>query len=160
MRADPDHLPYRPGVGVVLINPAGLIWAGQRSDSDLPAWQMPQGGIDAGEDPQAAALRELHEETGIAPDLVQVIGATPGWLTYDLPADLVGKVWRGRYRGQRQKWFLLRFLGDDAQIDIAAHHPEFSRWAWLPADDLLAAIVPFKRDLYAQVLAGFRPHLA
>jgi len=153
-------LPYRPCVGVMLINREGLIFAGQRIDMQVPAWQMPQGGIDAGEDPQAAALRELGEEIGVRADLVEVIGQTPAPLAYDLPPDIVPKIWQGRYRGQAQHWFLMRFLGSDDQIDIALAHPEFSHWRWMTADELLAAIVPFKRPIYAQVVAEFREHLA
>jgi putative (di)nucleoside polyphosphate hydrolase len=153
-------LPYRPCVGVTLINPAGLIFAGQRLDSPTAAWQMPQGGIDDGEKPRAAALRELSEETGVTADLVAFVAKTDDWLTYDLPPDLLGKVWGGKYRGQRQKWFLFRFAGRDDQIDIATAHPEFARWKWVRADDMLAAIVPFKRQVYEQVIAAFRPHLA
>ncbi len=153
-------LPYRPCVGVTLINPAGLIFAGQRTDSTATAWQMPQGGIDDGEKPRTAALRELWEETGVTADLVEFVAKTPGWVTYDLPPELLGKVWGGKYRGQRQKWFLYRFTGRDDQINIATAHPEFARWKWTRADDMLAAIVPFKRDVYAQVIAAFRPHLA
>ena len=153
-------LPYRPCVGVMLINREGLIFAGQRIDMQAPAWQMPQGGIDAGEDPQAAALRELGEEIGVRADLVEVIGQTPAPLAYDLPPDIVPKIWQGRYRGQAQHWFLMRFLGSDDQIDIARAHPEFSHWRWMTADKLLAAIVPFKRPIYAQVVTEFREHLA
>ncbi|MFN3606472.1 MAG: RNA pyrophosphohydrolase [Cypionkella sp.] len=155
-----SDLPYRPCVGVCLINAQGLIFAGQRKDSPSRAWQMPQGGIDAGEKPRAAALRELREETGIAEDLVQVLTKTEDWLTYDLPPELLGRVWGGKFCGQRQKWFLLRYLGRDDQIDIATDHPEFSAWKWIKADDMLAEIVPFKRDVYAQVIAQFRAHLA
>ncbi|MFD1911803.1 RNA pyrophosphohydrolase [Halodurantibacterium flavum] len=153
-------LPYRPCVGVMLVNSQGQIFAGQRIDSDVPAWQMPQGGIDEGEEPQAAALRELWEETGVDPALVEVLDETPGWIPYDLPDDLVGKVWGGRYRGQRQRWFLMRLTGDDTAIDIATQHPEFSEWRWLGAGELLDSIVPFKRQTYAQVIAHFQPHLA
>ena len=157
---DPTGLPYRPCVGVTLINPAGLIFAGQRIDSDRPAWQMPQGGVDRGESPEDAALRELQEEVGVGPNRVTLLDATPGWLRYDLPEDLVPKVWGGRFRGQEQRWFLLRFDGDDAEIRIDTAHPEFSEWRWIPADDLLASIVAFKRDIYARVIARFRPWLA
>jgi len=157
---DPALLPYRPCVGVTLINPAGLIFAGRRIDSAAPAWQMPQGGIDHDEKPRAAALRELTEETGVAPAQVQVLAKTPDWLTYDLPPDLLGKVWGGKYRGQRQKWFLMRFLGTDSDIDIAREHPEFSEWRWIAADEMIAAIVPFKRDIYREVVSQFRPWLA
>jgi putative (di)nucleoside polyphosphate hydrolase len=157
---DAARLPYRPCVGVVLINPAGLVFAGQRLDSDSPAWQMPQGGIDAGERPRDAALRELHEETGVTPDLVTFVARTPGWLTYDLPPELLGRVWGGRYRGQRQRWFLFRYDGRDDQIRIDTAHPEFSRWRWIAADAMREAIVPFKRDVYDRVIAAFRPHLA
>jgi putative (di)nucleoside polyphosphate hydrolase len=156
---DPAFLPYRPCVGVLLANRDGLVFAGERLDTP-GAWQMPQGGIDTGETPHDAALRELREETGVRPDLVTVEAETAGWVRYDLPPDLLGKVWKGRYRGQEQKWFLLRFHGTDAEIDIAATHPEFSRWRWLAADDLLARIVPFKRRVYAEVLAEFAPRLA
>lgn len=156
----PDSLPYRPCVGVVLVNPAGLIFAGQRIDSDNPAWQMPQGGIDAGEKPRTAALRELWEETGVTADLVEFVAKTDDWVTYDLPPDLLGKVWGGKYRGQKQKWFLFRFLGRDDQVRIDSAHPEFARWKWVDADEMLAAIVPFKRAVYEQVVAAFRPHLA
>lgn len=153
-------LPYRPCAGVMLINPTGLIFAGRRIDSDTPAWQMPQGGIDTGEDPAAAALRELWEETGVTADLVEPLAEAPDWITYDLPPALLGKVWKGKYRGQRQRWFLFRFLGQDAQIDIATDHPEFSEWRWIDADEMLEAIVPFKRAVYAEVIGAFRPWLA
>lgn len=153
------RLPYRPCVGVVLTDGAGRIFAGQRRDSDAPAWQVPQGGIDAGETPRAAALRELEEETGVPPALVEVLAEAPDWLSYDLPADLVGRVWGGRFRGQRQRWFLLRFLGGDGDIRLDTAHPEFSGWRWMTAGELLAAVVPFKRDVYARALAAFRAHL-
>jgi putative (di)nucleoside polyphosphate hydrolase len=153
-------LPYRPCVGVTLINPAGLIWAGRRLDSTAEAWQMPQGGIDAGEKPRAAALRELEEETGIKAPSVKFLAKTHHWLTYDLPPELLGKVWGGKYRGQRQKWFLFRFDGEDAEVDIAKEHPEFSAWRWISAEEMLAAIVPFKREVYAKVIQSFRAYLA
>jgi len=153
-------LPYRPCVGVVLINPQGRIFAGRRIDSGAPAWQMPQGGIDEGEKPRQAALRELWEETGVTEDLVEFVAKSPGWLTYDLPPDLLGKVWGGRFRGQKQRWFLYRFTGRDDQVNIATDHPEFSEWRWIGADEMLGAIVPFKRAVYEQVVAAFRPHLA
>ncbi len=153
-------LPYRPCVGVVLINPRGLIFAGQRRDTAAPAWQMPQGGIDPGEKPRAAALRELREETGVPPEAVEFLAKAPDWLVYDLPPELMGKVWKGRYRGQKQKWYLYRFTGDDALIRIDTDHPEFSRWRWIGPDEMLASIVPFKREVYAKVIAAFRGYLA
>ncbi|MFC5738831.1 putative (di)nucleoside polyphosphate hydrolase [Rhodobacter sp. 140A] len=153
-------LPYRRNVGVVLMNPQGLVFTGQRIDSPVPAWQMPQGGIDEGEKPKEAALRELWEETGVRPDLVEKIAKTRDWITYDLPSDLVGNIWKGRYRGQKQKWFLLRFLGHDSDVNIATEHPEFSVWAWKPHTEVLEGIVPFKRAVYEAVFAEFRDYFA
>lgn len=153
-------LPYRPCVGVMLINRAGLIFAGQRIDTQAPAWQMPQGGVDEGEDPRTAALRELEEEIGVPPDLVEVLAETPDWLCYDLPHEIVPRIWKGRFRGQKQRWFLMRFNGRDDQIRIDRPHPEFSCWRWIAADEMLDAIVPFKRAIYEQVIATFRPWLA
>ena len=154
-----DALPYRPCVGVMLMNPAGLIFAGQRIDNPGAAWQMPQGGIDDGEKPRAAALRELWEETGVTGDLVEFVEKTPGWVSYDLPPELLGKVWKGKYRGQRQKWFLFRYLGEDTQVNIATEHPEFSVWQWMAADTLIQSIVPFKRNVYEAVFDAFRDRL-
>lgn len=153
-------LPYRPCVGVMLINPQGLIFAAQRIDSTQPAWQMPQGGIEAGENPGIAALRELEEEISVTPDLVAPLAETQDWLTYDLPPEIVPTTWNGKYRGQKQRWFLMRYQGHDDQINIATAHPEFSEWRWIGAQDMLAAIVPFKRDLYVQVIEEFEDWLA
>lgn len=156
---DITTLPYRLCAGIMLANRHGEIFVGQRIDSSVEAWQMPQGGIDEGEDAEAAALRELGEETGIAPDKVELVAVAPGEFSYDLPDDLVGKVWKGKYRGQVQRWFLYRFLGEDDDIDIATAHQEFRAWRWLAPDQLPAVIVPFKRVLYEQVLAAFGEHL-
>ena len=157
---DPATLPYRPCAGVMLLNREGRVFVGQRIDNTLEAWQMPQGGIDPGEDARAAAVRELWEETGVAADKVTLVAEAPGELTYDLPPELVGKVWKGRYRGQRQRWFLFRFEGEDADIRIDTAHPEFRAWRWAEPADLPDLIVPFKRDLYREVLAAFSAHLA
>jgi len=160
MTKDASALPYRPCAGVMLINPGGLVFAGQRLDSPSAAWQMPQGGIDADESPLQAAIRELGEEIGIGPDLVELVAEMPDWVIYDLPPELLGKVWGGRYRGQRQRWSLWRFRGGDGDIRIDQPHAEFSAWRWIPADEMLAGIVPFKRAVYAQVVRAFRPWLA
>jgi len=143
----------------MLVNRAGRIFAGERIDTP-GAWQMPQGGIDSGETPREAALRELFEETGVSADLVSVEAETRDWVRYDLPGHLLGKVWKGRFRGQEQKWLLLRFRGGDADIGIDTDHPEFARWTWLDPDDVLDRIVPFKREVYAKVLMEFRDRIA
>ena len=160
MTIDPATLPYRPCVGITLINPKGEIFAGQRLDASVAAWQMPQGGIDEGEKPRDAAYRELWEETGVTADKVEFLSKSADWVTYDLPPELLGKVWGGQYRGQKQKWFLFRFTGTDADIHIDSDHPEFARWRWIGAAEIVASIVPFKRAVYEAVVAEFRPHLA
>jgi putative (di)nucleoside polyphosphate hydrolase len=152
---DVSTLPYRPCVGLLLFNPAGLVFVGERADM-RGAWQMPQGGIDRGEEPVDAARRELLEEVGT--DRAEIVAETAGWHAYDLPPHLVGRVWRGRYRGQRQKWFALRFVGEDRDIDLdATGHPEFIAWRWVAPADLPRLTVPFKRTVYDAVLAELAP---
>ncbi|WP_299609799.1 RNA pyrophosphohydrolase [uncultured Tateyamaria sp.] len=153
-------LPYRKNVGVMVMNGDGLVWVGQRTDRYKDAWQMPQGGIDKGEDARTAALRELEEETSIPAAQVEVVAETAEWLPYELPHDLIPKLWKGKYRGQKQKWFLMRFTGADDIIDLETAHPEFSAWKWMTPADLPDAIVPFKRDVYVRVLAEFAPHMS
>jgi putative (di)nucleoside polyphosphate hydrolase len=145
---------YRPGVGVLLLNPRNELFVAQRVDFKSDAWQMPQGGIDKGETPEQAAWRELKEETGT--DNAQLLAESRRWFSYDLPPDLAAQLWRGRYRGQRQKWFAFRFLGGDHEIDIATDHPEFSAWKWVQPDRAIELIVPFKRQLYREVFDEFR----
>jgi putative (di)nucleoside polyphosphate hydrolase len=153
---------YRPCVGITVINTSGLVWVGRRADGAGEEegrgqwWQMPQGGIDPDEDPADAALRELIEETGI--HTVKILGETSGWLRYDLPPHLVGKAWGGRYVGQDQKWFAVRFLGEESEIDInpaAGHKAEFTEWQWVPLAEVADLIVPFKREVYLRVVAAF-----
>jgi putative (di)nucleoside polyphosphate hydrolase len=147
-------LPYRPCVGMMLLNDQGRIFVGKRVDQTLEAWQMPQGGIDEGEDLHSAVLRELQEEIGTRK--VEFLREHPDWLTYDLPPRLVGVALQGKYRGQKQKWFALRFTGRDSDINVAMPDQEFSDWRWVGVDELLGLIVPFKRDTYAQVVKAFR----
>ena len=155
---DPNaRLPYRAGVGVMLFDRDGRVFVAQRIDTPGDAWQMPQGGIDAGESPRQAVLRELREETGTAK--AEIIAEARGWIRYDFPAELVPKLWGGRFRGQEQKWFALRFLGTDADIDIATEEPEFRAWRWADLAELPNLIVPFKRRLYQDLVAEFG-HLA
>lgn len=158
-------LPYRPCVGIMLLNGAGLVWLGRRHDAPNDEgrgtwWQMPQGGIDGNEDPRSAALRELFEETSVRS--AEIIAEAPVWFHYDLPPHLLGRAWGGRFRGQRQKWFAVRFTGDDSEIDVTAppgHDAEFNAWKWVAMDEVAALTVPFKRDVYGQVVAAFA-HLA
>jgi putative (di)nucleoside polyphosphate hydrolase len=162
----PPH--YRPCVGVTLINHQGLVFIGRRRNKRLVEhvapgheWQMPQGGIDRDEDPYSACLRELYEETNVRS--ISFIAEAPEWYSYDLPMDVAQKSWKGRYQGQRQKWFALRFEGDDSEIDIlrpaqGAHRPEFDAWRWERIDRLPDLIIPFKRPVYERVVADFAPH--
>jgi putative (di)nucleoside polyphosphate hydrolase len=150
-----SDLPYRPCVGIMLFNRDGKVFVGKRIDQTVEGWQMPQGGIDKGETPRQAALRELEEEVGTGK--AEVIAEMDDWVTYDLPEHLVGVAFKGKYKGQRQKWFALRFTGQDSEIDLAAHDPEFSDFQWVSLEDLPELIVPFKRQTYKQVIAAFRP---
>jgi putative (di)nucleoside polyphosphate hydrolase len=150
---------YRRGVGVMLLNREGKVFVGARIDNTDEAWQMPQGGIDKGEEPWATALRELEEETGIAPHLVERIADCPERLKYDLPDELRPELWGGKYKGQDQDWFLARFLGRDSDINIATKHPEFREWKWIDPQQLPELIVPFKRNLYRQLLLEFADEL-
>ena len=139
----------------MLINDDGHVFVGQRLDNNQNAWQMPQGGIDCDEDPQSAAYRELLEETGIEQENVKFLAKASKWLLYDLPEDLIPKLWDGKYRGQKQKWFLFKFLGTNRDINISTEHPEFSNWKWMPKENLLEEIVPFKKSIYESVLREF-----
>lgn len=160
----PADLPYRPCVGIALFNADGRVWTGCRSDKNAEGegegfwWQMPQGGLDDGEDPYRAALRELYEETSVRS--VSLIREAPDWFTYDLPPELVGQSWKGRYRGQKQKWFALRFEGEESEIDVLdpgdGDKPEFSEWRWERLERLPELIIPFKRSVYEQVVDAFK----
>jgi putative (di)nucleoside polyphosphate hydrolase len=150
---------YRRGVGVMLLNADRQVWVGRRIDRTDEAWQMPQGGIDPGEEPWDTAMRELEEETGIPRHLVERVSDCPERLRYELPDELKGKLWGGKWQGQEQDWFLCRFIGRESDIDIATEHPEFDAWKWVGAADLPDLIVPFKRDLYRQLIDHFREHL-
>ena len=153
-----DH-PYRRGVGVMLLNQHKQVWVGRRIDNPDEAWQMPQGGIDEGEDPWATAQRELEEETGIPRHLVERVADCPERLRYDLPEELKPKFWDGKWKGQEQDWFLCEFLGHDSDVNIATAHPEFRAWKWVDPQQLPDIIVPFKRDLYRRLLEEFAGHL-
>ena len=150
---------YRRGVGVMLLNRDGKVFVGARIDNTDEAWQMPLGGMDEGEEPWATALRELEEETGIRPELVVRIAECPERMKYDLPPELQGKLWGGKWRGQDQDWFLARFLGSDADVNIATEHPEFREWKWVEPRQLPDLIVPFKRELYRRLLREFAEYL-
>ena len=152
---DRESLPYRPAAGVMLLNHDRKVWVGQRLDSTLEAWQMPQGGLDPGEAAEDGALRELEEETGISRDKVEILARAPGELLYDLPDEMLGKVWKGKWRGQRQSWFLMRFTGTDADVNLQTAEPEFRAWKWADSQELPELIVPFKQGLYRDILKAF-----
>ncbi len=147
--------PYRPGVGIVLLNAVGAALVARRIDTAEDAWQFPQGGIDDGETPLIAAWREMKEEIGT--DQADLLAESAGWVTYDLPPDVADRVWHGRFRGQRHKWFAFRYTGRDGDINLATEHPEFSAWRWMDLADVPGVIVPFKRALYEHVVAEFLP---
>lgn len=149
-----EDLPYRPCVGIMLLNRDGLAFVGKRIDQTVEGWQMPQGGIDEGETPAQAGLRELAEEVGTGSAVI--LRQMDEWLQYDLPDHLLGVALHGRYRGQKQKWLAMRFTGEDRDINIKTHEPEFAAWKWLPVDTLPSIIVPFKREIYAKVIVAFR----
>jgi putative (di)nucleoside polyphosphate hydrolase len=151
-----NKLPYRSNVGIMMVNEKGYVFVGKRLDNNQNAWQMPQGGIDAGEDPETAAYRELLEETGVKKQDVRFVASSSQWLSYDLPEDLIPILWNGKFRGQKQKWFLFKFLGEDGDINIATEHPEFSKWKWISKENLLKEIVPFKKSVYENVLKEFK----
>jgi len=150
---------YRRGVGVMLLNGEGKVWVGARIDNPDDAWQMPQGGIDDGEEPWATALREVEEETGIPPHLIEKIAECPERPRYRLPDELVGVIWKEPWVGQEQDWFLCRFLGRDRDVNIATAHPEFREWKWVEPERLPSLIVPFKRELYRRLLGEFADYL-
>ena len=152
-----DPRPYRPCVGIMLLNRQNEVFVANRIDMPGKHWQMPEGGIDEGEEPTEAAFRELAEEIGT--NNAELLAECPEWFAYDLPHRLSQQAWQGRYRGQTQKWFALRFLGEDSDIDLETDHPEFSDWRWVNVDELLTLIVPFKKDVYEQVIEVFRPLL-
>ena len=147
MQTNFSKLPYRSNVGIMMVNDKGFVFVGQRLDNNQNAWQMPQGGIDAGEEPEIAAYRELLEETGVKKQDVQFVASSSRWLSYDLPEDLIPILWNGEFRGQKQKWFLFKFLGEDGDINIATEHPEFSKWKWISKENLLKEVVPFKKSV-------------
>ena len=150
-----NERPYRPCVGIMLFNNEGEVFVGKRIDNVTEAWQMPQGGIDKGEDVITACMRELGEETGT--QKAELVAEHPDWLNYDIPPPLSDRLWQGTYRGQKQKWMLLRFTGTDADINIETEEPEFIEWRWASPDQLIALAVPFKRDVYERVLSVFSP---
>ena len=156
MQKNFNKLPYRSNVGIMMVNEKGYVFVGQRLDNNQNAWQMPQGGIDDGEDPETAAYRELLEETGVKKQDVRFVASSSQWLSYDLPENLIPTLWNGKFRGQKQKWFLFKFLGGDRDINIATEHPEFSKWKWVSKENLLKGIVPFKKSVYENVLKEFK----
>ena len=156
MQKNFNKLPYRSNVGIMMVNEKGYVFVGQRLDNNQNAWQMPQGGIDPGEDPETAAYRELLEETGVKKQDVRFVASSSKWLSYDLPEDLIPILWNGKFRGQKQKWFLFKFLGEDGDINIATEHPEFSKWKWISKENLLKEIVHFKKPVYENVLKEFK----
>jgi putative (di)nucleoside polyphosphate hydrolase len=157
-----EDLPYRPCVGVMLLNGKGQVFVGRRTGGpehvdDTHSWQMPQGGVDTNEDPWPAALRELYEETNVTS--VEKLAESREWFSYDIPRDIVGQAWKGKYRGQTQKWYAMRFIGKESEINVlepaGGHEPEFTEWRWEKMERLPGLIIPFKRPVYEKVIAEF-----